>query len=83
MSRNKNHEIPATKQVFDAADIGSLLRLRRKELGYTQTEVASFMGVSPRLIGEIEHGRGSVGIQTILNLTTGLGIDILLSVRGK
>ncbi|MDR0459774.1 MAG: helix-turn-helix transcriptional regulator [Coriobacteriales bacterium] len=71
------------KQVFDASEIGMMLRQRRKELGYTQVDIASFMGISPRLVGEIERGRKTVGIQKVLNMASGLGIDIFLSVRGR
>ena len=74
---------PARKQVFDAAEIGSLIRLRRKELGYTQGHIAAIMGISPRLVGEIERGRKTVGIQKVLDMATGLGIDFTLSVRGR
>ena len=70
-------------RVFDAIDIGRMLRARRKELGYTQVDIAEFMGLSPRLIGEIERGRGTVGIHKVLDYATGLGIDITLSVRGR
>lgn len=64
-------------------DIGALLRKRRKELGYTQEEVAAHLGRSPRLIGEIERGRGSVGLSKVLEYAHGLGIDFILEVRGK
>jgi len=82
-SSSSKHMFPATLQVFDAVEIGSLLRMRRKELGYTQEDIASLMSVSPRLVGEIERGRKTVGIQKVLNMATGLGIDITLSVRGR
>ena len=69
-------------QIFDAAEIGAFIRLRRKELGYTQEQVASRSDCSPSLIGEIERGRKTVGIQRVLDLASNLGIDIALSVRG-
>lgn len=69
--------------IFQAGDLGGLIRARRKQLGYTQEQVAAFMGCSPRLIGEIEHGRGTVGIQKILDLANGLGIDIFAVPRGQ
>ena len=70
-------------RVFDAADIGGVIRARRKELGYTQEQLSALMGISPRLIGEVERGKKAVGIQKVLDLTTALGIDLTLSVRGK
>ncbi|MCL1798095.1 MAG: helix-turn-helix transcriptional regulator [Eggerthellaceae bacterium] len=78
----RNDSLTPTR-VFSMEEIGAILRLRRKELGYTQEYIASLMGTSPRLIGEIERGRESVGIQKVLDLTTGLGIDITLCVRSR
>ena len=69
-------------RVFDAKEVGAILRGRRKSLGYTQEQVATLMGCSPRLIGEMERGRATVGLQKMLDYATGLGIDVILSVRG-
>ena len=73
----------ASTQAFDAADFGRVIRVRRKELGYTQEFLAQMLGWSPRLIGDIERGKKTVGIQRILDLATGLGIDVTLTVRGS
>lgn len=78
-----NHLSGSSKmQVFDAAEFGKVIRQRRKELGYTQEAIAAMSNCSPRLIGEIERGRTTVGIQRVLDLATNLGIDITLTVRG-
>ena len=69
-------------RVFDAKEVGAVLRGRRKSLGYTQEQVATLMGCSPRLIGEMERGRATVGLQKMLDYATGLGIDVILSARG-
>ncbi len=75
-------ERPPLTQVYDMKAIGAIIRARRKELGYTQEQIAAMSNCSPRLIGEIERGRGSVGIQRVLDLVTNLGIDIFLRKRG-
>lgn len=74
---------PGRLRAFEAGDFGSLIRRRRKELGYTQEYMADVLGWSPRLIGDIERGKATVGIQRVLDLATNLGIDVTLSVRGK
>lgn len=56
--------------------MGLLLRKRRKKLGYTQEQIASFLGYSPRLVGEIERGRGTVGFDRVMNYAMNLGLDI-------
>jgi transcriptional regulator with XRE-family HTH domain len=74
--------VASRSRVFNAEQIGQLIRLRRKSLGYTQRYVADMMGISPRLVGEIEKGRETVGIQKVIDMATGLGIDIELKPRG-
>lgn len=79
--RTKPSTLPPTR-VLTSAEIGQLIRERRKELGYTQELVAAMSNCSPRLIGEIERGRATVGVQRILDLLSNLGIDITLTGRG-
>ena len=74
---------PATTRVHSADALGALLRQRRKELGYTQQDIADMTGWSPRLIGELERGRATVGIGRVIDYANGLGVDIDLKVRGK
>ena len=68
-------------RIFAGKDLGEQLKHRRKELGYTQEDIASMTGFSPRLIGEIERGRGTVGIDRVLAYATGLGIDLVAFER--
>ena len=62
-------------------ECASLLRKRRKSFGYTQEEVAEMLGFSPRLVGEIERGRGTVGIDKVLSYALALGIDLVALER--
>jgi transcriptional regulator with XRE-family HTH domain len=83
MEKQKSLLGSSNTKVADMIEIGKIIKRRRKELGYTQTYIAQYMGVSPRLIGDIERGKKTVAIQTILNYATGLGIDFTMSIRGK
>ena len=74
--------IATGERVQNATDLGQCMRKRRKKLGYTQVEVAMMLGCSPRLIGEMERGRGSVAFDRMLAYATGLGIDIVAFPRG-
>lgn len=73
---SKDQAIAAGIHLSSAASLGSLLRRRRKELGYTQEFVADMLGFSPRLIGEMERGRGTVAFDRMLAYANGLGIDL-------
>ena len=59
-------------RVTEGAALGAALRSRRKRLGYTQEDLADMLGFSPRLVGEIERGRGTVGIDKVLAFATAL-----------
>ena len=74
---------PATNLCLDMRAIGAVLSRRRREFGYTQSEVAAFCGFSQRLISEIERGRETVAIDKVMRYANGLGIDFLLRIRGK
>jgi transcriptional regulator with XRE-family HTH domain len=69
------------KKVTSAEAIGEMIRARRKKLGYTQEYVSEFTGLSPRLIGEIERGKQTTGIQKVINLAMVLGMDFELKER--
>ncbi len=74
---------PARTQCNNMVEIGRVLRLRRRELGYTQMDIAVFAGCSQRLISEIERGKPTVAFETVLKIANGLGIDLWLQIRGK
>lgn len=74
---------PARTQCDSMVQVGQVLRLRRRELGYTQMDIAAFMGCSQRLISEIERGKPTVAFETVLRIANGLGIDLWLQIRGK
>lgn len=68
-------------RVTEGAALGAALRDRRKRLGYTQEDLADMLGFSPRLVGEIERGRGTVGIDKVLAFATALGVDVVAFER--
>lgn len=74
---------PAERNCSSMSDIGDVLRTRRREQGWTQSDMAAACGFSQRLIGEIERGRGSVGIDKVIRYANWLGVDIVTRVRGK
>ena len=80
---NSSYDQPAATTCYSMADIGQVLKTRRKELGMTQATVAEFCQCSQRLISEIERGRGSVGIDKVIRYANGLGVDFVMSIRGK
>ena len=70
-------------KISDAEDLGKIMRERRKELGYTQTEFAQICKCSPRFIGELERGVAGGNIKQVIHVCRMLGIDLFAKVRGK
>lgn len=82
--RLKSNEKPfSQREVFDAKEIGSALKLRRRELGLSQEDVAKMTGHSIRVIGDIDRGKASVGIGIVLDYASLVDIDVVLKVRGR
>lgn len=81
MTLNRDQAIAQGIRTQNAVDLGIILRNRRKKMGYTQEELADMLGFSSRLVGEIERGRGTVGIDKVLLYATTLGIDIVAFER--
>ena len=76
-------DLPAQTLCYDMAGIGQVLRTRRKELGMTQAQAGAYCSCSQRLISEMERGRGTVGIDKVIRYANGLGVDFVMSVRGR
>jgi transcriptional regulator with XRE-family HTH domain len=73
--------VEATSSSRSAADLGSRLRARRKELGLSQSDVADVIGVNRRVLGQLENGKGTVQLQIALAAAQAVGLDIQLTPR--
>ena len=68
--------------VSNAADFGTALRKRRKELHYTQAYLADFTGFSVSFISDLENGKSTAELGKAVYLANLLGLDCSLSPRG-
>lgn len=59
--------------------IGSYARQKRRELSLRQQDLADLAGVSDRLIRDIEHGKPTVQLNTLLRVLNVLGLHIQLT----
>lgn len=67
--------------IYDLQDLGALVAARRKELGFTLDEASQRLGVGRRLLSELEHGKRSVGADTLLRILNLFGFDVLVRSR--
>ena len=68
--------------IWEGADLGKVLRERRRALGIRQADAAAELGYSPRLLSEIENGRDTVVYGKILRYAGYLALDVVVRERG-
>ncbi len=66
-----------------ARQFGEGLRSRRKELGYTQDDLASMIGANRRFISELERGKGTSYLGPALAAAEALGLNISSLFEGR
>jgi y4mF family transcriptional regulator len=69
------------RNIGSVIDIGSIVRERRKALGYTQSEVAALCGTGIRFISDLENGKPTIEMGKTIAVANGLGIDMLARLR--
>ncbi len=71
-----------SQRVKDASDLGALIRLRRKQLGLTQQELADASGCSIMYVSNLERGKETAELGIALRIVNLLGLDLLAVDRG-
>jgi len=61
------------------AEIGRRLRRRRAHLDLTQAELAAAAGVHARTVANIEGGRRSTRVGTLVAVAAAAGLDLLVA----
>lgn len=83
ISLDPRYNTPTDTRILCMAEFGSLVRLRRKELGMTQRDLSRHTGFSMRLIGEIERGKEHVAADKLLAILDVLNMTMIVHVEGK
>ena len=68
-------------KIADLKQLGALIRKARKAQGITQEDLSGLVGIGPRLIGEIEHGKPTAEIGKVFQLLASLGLDVAIQPR--
>lgn len=68
--------------MHDHADLSAAVRLRRRELGLTQAEVAELAAVATRTVHAVETGKPTVRLDALLDVLGALGLRLRLE-RGS
>jgi HTH-type transcriptional regulator/antitoxin HipB len=74
---------PKTKVTEDLAGrIGGMVRLERERLGLRQDELALTAGVSTRVIHQIENGKTTSRLDSLIPVLSALGLTVEVQARG-
>jgi y4mF family transcriptional regulator len=68
-------------RIQDPTQLGELIRARRRELGLTQTQVAEVADVNLRFLSELERGKPTARLETVMRVLAALGIDLEGRIR--
>ena len=67
--------------ITDAASFGSAIRARRKELGYTQSYLSEFTGLSVSFLSDLENGKKTIELEKAIQVAMLLGVDLKFEAR--
>lgn len=70
------------EKTISPAELGTAIRARRRELGLTQDDLATSIGVSRRVIGQMENGKETVHVGIVLDAARAVGLDVGVEPRG-
>lgn len=69
--------------VHDIKELGTAIRSRRKELGYTQAFLADYAGISASFLSELENGKETIQAGKMIEVINLLGMDVVVRDRGE
>ena len=69
-------------RINSTEDLGQAIRARRKELGYSQQQMADYCGCGTRFISDLENGKETIQFGMGRGVASMLGLDLSIDVRG-
>lgn len=69
--------------IQSAADLGRIIRERRKRDGLTLVETAGLTNVGVRFLSELENGKPTVRLDKLLRVLGALGLELHAGDRGE
>ena len=67
----------------DSKQIGNIIRRARKKQGLTQSQLGDKAGLRQATVSQIESGRPSARIETLLQLFAALDLELCVTERSK
>lgn len=67
--------------IAEAADVGPLVRARRRDQALRIDDAAALTGVSVDLFSRLENGKGAVRLDKLLTVLDGLGLAMVVGPK--
>lgn len=58
------------------------IKMRRRELNYTQEEISEILGISVKHFSETERGLTGLSVENLIKLSSALGVSIDYLIKG-
>jgi HTH-type transcriptional regulator/antitoxin HipB len=68
-------------KVSSAADVGALVKQRRKSQDLSQQDFASLAQTGNRFVCDLESGKGTVQFNKVMQVLDMLGLDVVIMER--
>jgi transcriptional regulator with XRE-family HTH domain len=69
------------KKIMTVADIGAVIRKKRKEDRLTLADAAALCGVGYRFMSDLENGKKTIQLGKALHVLQSMGLDIHIGTR--
>jgi transcriptional regulator with XRE-family HTH domain len=73
--------LPEPQVIRIAADVGPMVRARRREQALRIDDAASLIGVSVDLFSRLENGKGAVRLDKLLTVLDALGLALVVGPK--
>ena len=67
--------------IENVKQLGELIKVNRKEMGFTQSELANFCKVGNRFVVELEAGKPTLQFDKVLNIARLVGLELMAIKR--
>lgn len=81
MSVFKNNPNGNNLVLKEMTQLSSTVRSKRKEDGLTQQDLAAIANVGVRFISDLENGKATVQLDSVMMVLQALGLQLLLSTK--
>ncbi|MDT8441185.1 MAG: hypothetical protein RQ723_05960 [Desulfuromonadales bacterium] len=70
-------------KVITAADIGRVIRHKRREVGAQQETAAGLAGVGTKVLSPLENGKETAELGKVLQVLKAMGLDVYIFPRSQ